>query len=98
MALGYGCLSLCGAEGTGEKAQNVTVILMVGCQGSWVTLSGSRDGQGLVGSGQKELESEASGAQGGETCPPSVACPLPGCEILDASLPPSPTLGLNLPI
>lgn len=61
MALGYGCLSLCGAEGTGEKAQNITVILMVGCQGSWVTLSGSRDGQGLVGSGQKELESEASG-------------------------------------
>lgn len=28
--------------GHGEKAQNVTVILMVGCQGSWVTLSGEQ--------------------------------------------------------
>ena len=85
--------------GRGEKAQNVTVILMVGRQGSWVTLSGSRDGQGLVGSGQKELESlRPVGLGEVKACPPCVACPLPGCEILDASLPSSPTSGLDLPI
>lgn len=38
------------------EAQNVTVILMVGCQGAG-DLSGQRRGRGLVGSGQKELES-----------------------------------------
>lgn len=61
-----------------------------------MTLSGSRDGQGLVGSGQKELESLRP--VGLREVKPASLCglPSPGCEILDAPLPPPPTSGPQL--